>query len=194
MAIKLVPGGHPSHALAEAAANAARDGKIAAEEIDSITVSRPGMNALTGPLHPVDLIDMAHSPAYFVAAGAADQAFSWAHASAAKIADPAIHRLINLVQVGPQPTDDATHYRQGATVRIRARDGRESSSTVYVPKGAAMLGIDWSDVDAKYRALVPASGLPGEAIEASLAVVHDFRRVLDVASLTGLLRMGDGRG
>src|ERR1700726_1254613 len=39
MAIKLVPGGHPYHALAEAAANAARDGNIAADEIDSITLS-----------------------------------------------------------------------------------------------------------------------------------------------------------
>src|ERR1700686_2922531 len=36
MAVKLVPGGHPSHALAEAAANAARDGQIAAAEVDSI--------------------------------------------------------------------------------------------------------------------------------------------------------------
>ena len=73
MAVKLVPGGHPSHALAEAAANAAREGNIAAAEIDSITVSRPGMTALTGPLHPKDLVDMAHSPAYFVDAGVADR-------------------------------------------------------------------------------------------------------------------------
>src|SRR5712691_7885020 len=58
MAVKLVPGGHPSHALAEAAANAARDGEIDPETVDSITVSRPGMTALTGPLHPADLIDM----------------------------------------------------------------------------------------------------------------------------------------
>ena len=69
MAVKLVPGGHPYHALAEAAANAAREGNIGADEVESITVSRPGMTALTGPLHPADLIDMAHSPAYFTAAG-----------------------------------------------------------------------------------------------------------------------------
>ena len=31
MAVKLVPGGHPYHALAEAAANAAREGNIAAD-------------------------------------------------------------------------------------------------------------------------------------------------------------------
>jgi 2-methylcitrate dehydratase PrpD len=188
MAIKLVPGGHPHHATAEAAANAARSGGIAAAEISSITISRPGMTALSGPLHPADLIDMAHSPAYFAAAGASDGTFSWEHASAAKIADPVIHRLIDLVRVGPPPTEDAARYRQGARVTIRAHDGRESTSTVYVPKGAGALGIAWSDVDEKYRTLVPISGLPAAAIEASLGLIHEFRRVADVSTLTNLLR------
>ena len=107
MAVKLVPGGHPYHAFGEAAANAAREGNIAADEVDSITVSRPGLTRLSGPLHPKDLIDMAHSPAYFTAAGVADKAFSWAHASPEKIADPAIHRLIDKVRVGPPPTENA---------------------------------------------------------------------------------------
>ncbi|HVC61552.1 MAG TPA: MmgE/PrpD family protein [Acetobacteraceae bacterium] len=187
MAVKLVPGGHPHHATAEAAANAARAGNIAAAEVASITISRPGMTALPGPLHPADLIDMAHSPAYFAAAGVADHAFSWEHASAAKIADPVIHRLIDLVRVGAPPTEDAARYRQGATVTIHAHDGRVSASTVYVPKGAATLGIAWSDVDAKYRALVPASGLPTHAIEASLGLIHDFRHLAAVARLTHLI-------
>ena len=82
MAIKLVPGGHPYHAFAEAAANAAREGNVGAADVESITISRPGMTTLNGPLHPADLIDMAHSPAYFAAAGVADHAFSWHHASA----------------------------------------------------------------------------------------------------------------
>src|SRR5260370_9443587 len=94
MAVKLVPGGHPYHALAEAAANASREGRVAADDVDSIIVSRPGMTALTGPLHPKGLIDMAHSPAYFVAAGVADGDFSWAHAGPAKIPDPVLPRLI----------------------------------------------------------------------------------------------------
>ena len=65
------------------------------------------MTALAGPLHPADLIDMAHSPAYFLAAGAADREFSWAHATAAKIADPVIHRLIDKVRIGPPPGAEA---------------------------------------------------------------------------------------
>src|SRR5436305_900283 len=189
MAVKLVPGGHPYHALAEAAANAARDGDIVPEKVEAIIVSRPGMTALTGPLHPADLIDMAHSPAYFAAAGAADRGFTWANATPAKIADPRIHRLIDKVKVGPPPSENTARYRQGATVTIRTTDGREVTSTVYVPKGAGILGIDWAEIDAKYRILVPLSGLPEHQIEASLAVIHRFRDVTDMSELTRLLQI-----
>jgi 2-methylcitrate dehydratase PrpD len=192
MAIKLVPGGHPYHAFGEAAANAARDGNIAASDVESITLSRPGFTTLSGPLHPATLIDMAHSPAYFAAAGVADKAFGWIHASDAKIADPIIHGLIDKVRVGPPPTENAARYRQGATVTIRTHDGRISASTVYLPKGAGALGIAWSDVDAKYRTLLPASGLPGAKIEESLALIHDLDQIANVSSLIDLLRLGQG--
>ena len=142
-------------------------GNIRAEEVESITVSRPGMTALTGPLHPADLVDMAHSPAYFVAAGVADRRFSWEHAGPEKIADPVIHGLIDKVRVGPPPTENAERYRQGATVTIRTRDGRSVTNTVYAPTGSGLLGIDWADIDAKFRALVPASGLPEDAHRAA---------------------------
>jgi 2-methylcitrate dehydratase PrpD len=147
------------------------------------------MTALTGPLHPADLIDMAHSPAYFLAAGVADRNFSWMHATPQKIADPRIHRLIDKVQVGPPPSENAARYRQGATVTVRTIDGREVTNTVHVPKGAGMLGIDWADIDAKYRTLVPLSGLPDSQIEASLALIHRFRDVTDAGELTRLLRI-----
>src|SRR5712691_1358307 len=188
MAVKLVPGGHPSHALAEAAANAAREGNIAAAEVESITASRPGMTALTGPLHPSDLIDMAHSPAYFLAAGVVDRDFSWVHATPAKIADPVIHGLIDKVRVGPPPADDGHQYRQGARVVIRTPDGRSFASTVYAPRGSGMLGIDWADIDAKFRTLLPLAGLGPERIDSCLDQIHDFRRQGRVGALTELLQ------
>ena len=188
MAVKLVPGGHPYHALAEAAGNAAREGKIAAAEVESITVSRPGMTAITGPLHPKDLIDMAHNPAYFLAAGVADHEFSWAHASPEKIADPVIHGLIDKVRVGAPPADNVARYRQGASVTVRTRGGRSFTSTVYAPKGSGMLGIAWADIDAKYRTLAPLVGLEERQIEASLEIIHDFRRLENVAPLIAQLR------
>jgi 2-methylcitrate dehydratase PrpD len=188
MAVKLVPGGHPYHALAEAAGNASREAQATPDMIESITVSRPGLTVLGGPLHPKDLVDMAHSPAYFTAAGAADRDFSWANATPAKIADPVIHGLIDKIRVGPPPTENVERYRQGATVTIRLRDGRSFASTVYAPKGSGQLGIAWSDIDAKFRALAPLAGLGDDRIAAILAVIHDFRRVTSVSGLIDLLR------
>jgi 2-methylcitrate dehydratase PrpD len=189
MAIKLVPGGHPYHAIGEAAGNATREAGITPEQIAGITIHRPGMVTLSGPLHPANLIDMAHSPAYFAAAGAADHGFSWAHASAAKIADPVIHGLIDKVRVGAEPTENLGRYRQGATVVILTQDGRTVSSTVFAPKGSAALGLLWNDLDTKYRTLMPASGLPEREIEMSLTLIHDFRHLTEVSRLTSLLRV-----
>ncbi len=191
MAVKLVPGGHPYHAFGEAAANAAREGGIAADEVESITVSRPGLTKLSGPLHPKDLIDMAHSPAYFTAAGVADKSFGWVHCSPEKIADPAIHRLIDKIQVGPPPTENAESYRQGATVTIRTADGQTFTNTVYLPKGSAALGIDWVDIEAKYFVLMLNSGLKQSQIEASLSAIRDVANAADVTELIALLRPED---
>jgi 2-methylcitrate dehydratase PrpD len=192
MAIKLVPGGHPHHAIAEAASNAARQAGVAPDQIESITIHRPGMTALNGPLHPGDLIDMAHSPAYFAAAATADRGFSWVHAGADKIADPIIHGLIDKVRVGTEPVENLNRYRQGATVAIRTVDGRIFSSTVFEPKGSGALGLSWDDLDAKYRTLMPASNLPEREIELSLTMIHDFRHLTDVSRLTSLLRVAAG--
>ena len=188
MAVKLVPGGHPYHAFGEAAANAAREGNIAVDEVKSIAVSRPGLLRLSGPLHPKNLIDMAHSPAYFTAAGVADRAFSWVHASPEKIADPVIHQLIDKVLVASQPTENVEEYRQGATVTIHTTDNRSITSTVFAPKGSALLGLDWDDIDAKYLILMANSGLRQSRIEASLAAIRDIASATGVAPLLDLVR------
>ena len=70
---------------------------------------------------------------------------------------------------------------------IRTTEGGEATSTVYVPRGAGVLGIDWSDIDAKYRTLVPLAGLADAQIEQSLARIHDFRSVTAMAEFVRLL-------
>jgi 2-methylcitrate dehydratase PrpD len=187
MAIKLVPGGHPYHAFGEAAANAATKGDISPEQIAAIIVTRPHMRELAGPRHPKDLIDMAHSPAYFAAAGARDRRFGWEHAGKDKIGDPVIHALIDKVRVGPPPDGDAASYRQGATVAIETRDGRTVTSTVLVPRGAASAGVGWPDVEAKYRTLVPNAPMSTAATEASLVAIRELRSSMQVAPLIRLL-------
>ena len=189
MAIKLVPGGHPSHSLAEAAANAARAGHITPDEVETITLSRPGVTSITGPIHPSNLIDMAHSPAYFLAAGVAGHGFSWANATESKISDPVIHELIDKVQVGEQPTEQVAQYKQGATVTIKTKDGRTFSNTVFAPKGAGTLGIDWIDVDEKYLTLMPQAGVSDQGIKTSLEVIHNFGKVRQMSELTNLIQV-----
>ncbi|HZN22872.1 MAG TPA: MmgE/PrpD family protein [Burkholderiales bacterium] len=188
MGIKLVPGGHPSHATAEAAANAARAGDVRPDEVETISVARPGLPGLTGPRYPTDLIGIAHSPAYFAAAGVADRDYTWAHAFEDKINDPVIRGLLEKVEAAAPPTENLERYRSGAIVTIRTRDGRTYSSTVYAPKGAAMLGIEWPDVERKYRTLVPQAELSGNNLEASMDVIRNFREVKNVSELVRLLR------
>ena len=188
MAIKLVPGGHPHHAIAEAAANAAREGDVMPEDVEAILVSRPGARELGGPQFPTDLIGIAHSPAYFAAAGVADREYGWAHAFADKINDPRIRGLLGKVRSADPPTENLGRYKSGATVTITTRDGRSHTSTVYAPRGSAIVGIDWRDVEAKYHALAPFARMSGDNLEASLKVIRDFREVQSVSELTALLR------
>src|SRR5436853_2219983 len=68
MAIKLVPGGHPHHAAAEAAANAAIAGDVNPGDVTSVVLSSAKYRTLPGPKHPTDLIGVAHSPPSLLAA------------------------------------------------------------------------------------------------------------------------------
>jgi 2-methylcitrate dehydratase PrpD len=189
MAIKLVPGGHPHHAAAEAAANAAIAGNVNPADVAGILVSAAKYRTLPGPRHPTDLIGVAHSPAYFIAAAIADKGFGWIHATPEKVADPVIGQLIDKITTdqNPRPYPDRFPHHHGATVTITLKDGRQFSNHVDFPRGSGPRGIDWADVDAKFRRLAPLSGLAPEKIEAALKVVHEFEKAKGMAELTGLL-------
>lgn len=189
MAIKLVPGGHPHHAAAEAAANAAIAGNVDPADVAGIVLSSAKYRTLPGPRHPTDLIGVAHSPAYFIAAAVADRGYGWIHASPAKVADPVIAQLIDKVAVDPNPPPypDRFPHHHGATVTIILKDGRRFSDHVDLPRGSGPRGIEWADVDAKYRRLVPLSGLAPDKVEASLEVVHRLESVKAMSELTRLL-------
>ncbi len=186
MGIKLVPGGHPHHAVAEAAANAAREGNVKADEVESITISRPGFQGFTGPQFPTDLIGVAHSPAYFAACGVAERNFSWEHAFEEKINNPTIRGLLGKVKVDPPPTENLDRYLAGATVTIKTKDGKSYSNTVCLPR-VRRAGIAWADIEAKYRALAPYAKLSGDNLEQSLKAIRGLRESKNVAELIGLL-------
>ena len=54
--------------------------------------------------------------------------------------------------------------------------------------------IEWTDIDAKYHALMPYSKLPAARIDQSLNVIHNFEQVKDASELTGLLKTSAGEG
>ena len=187
LAIKLVPGAHALQPAVEAAINAARQAGVPPEEVARILVSGPQIRIRAGNKAPKDMIEAIHSLAYFVASAVADKDFSWVHATPEKIHRPVVAQLIALVEPDPAPPQVHYDWSWGATVTIVTKSGARFTSTVDAPKGSAPRGIEWSDVDAKYRALMPDSRLPAKRIEECLKMIHDFEQVKKASQLTGLL-------
>jgi 2-methylcitrate dehydratase PrpD len=187
MAIKLVPGAHAFHPAVEAAVNAARQSNVRPEEVTRILVSGPQIRSLGRAQPPKDLIEAIHSLQYFLASAVADKDFSWVHATTEKIHNPAVTRLIGLVEVDPAPGPIQYNWSWGGTVTIITNSGARFTSTVDAPKASGPRGIQWSDVDAKYRALMPDSKLPARRMEDVLNTIHNFERVKNVSAFARLL-------
>jgi 2-methylcitrate dehydratase PrpD len=187
MAIKLVPGAHAFHPAVEAAVNAAKQSGIPADEVVKILVSGPQIRTLARGRPPRDLVEAIHSLHYFIASAVADKDFSWVHATPEKIHNPAAARLIGLIEPDPSPPPVRYAWSWGGTVTIVTKSGSRFTSTVDAPRASGPRGIEWSDVDAKYRALLPDSKLPPKRIEEALTLIHDFERVKNVSELTGMI-------
>ena len=186
LAVKLVPGAHALHPAVEAAVNAARESGARPEDVAQILVAGP-QSGLVAAAPPKDFIQAIHSLSYYIASAVADKDFSWVHAEPAMIERPVIRRLIGLVAQDPAPSPVRYQWPWGATVTIVTRSGARFTSTVDAPKGSAPRGIEWRDIEAKYRALMPQSKLPADRISEILRTIRDFEQVKSVSELTGLL-------
>ena len=190
MALKLMPGAHPFHAVAEAAADAARAGDVMAGDIESVMVSAAVQwTNFGGEPHPRNLVDAAHSLVYFVAAAIVDRGFGWDAMTEAKMVDPVIAALQDKVMFDPNPPalPDRFVHRHGGTVSIRLKNGTEISRTCIAPRGSGPRGIEWADVEAKYRRLVPLCGMPAARVEESLRMVRGLDDIPDMRALTRTL-------
>ncbi len=188
LAIKLVPGAHALHPAVEAALNAARQSGVSPENVAQILVAGPQSGLVAG-IPPKNMIQAIHSLSYYIASAVADKDFSWQHTEPAMIERPVIARLMGLVARDPSPP--AVHYDWpwGATVTIVGRSGARFTSTVDAPRGSAPRGIEWTDVEAKYRSLMPESKLPPARISGILQRIHNFEQLRRIAELTSLLAM-----
>jgi len=187
MALKLMPGAHPYHSIAEAAANAAMEGNVNPAEVERILVTDNPFPGMASKLHPGDLADAIHSLIYFVAAAVADRRFSWEHVSPEKMSDPTIRHLQTLVEPSAQHRMPGMNWKWAGTVTIFMKDGRQYESSVDAPRGSGPRGIDWADVDYKYRTLMPESGVSTARIERSLELIKNFESAT-VPQLLELLR------
>jgi len=186
LAVKLVPGAHALHPAVEAAINAARESRVSTEDIAQIYVAGP-QSALVASAPPKDTIQAIHSLSYYIASAVADQDFSWRNADPAMIERPVIARLMQLVVRDPAPPAVKYAWPWGATVTIVTRSGARFTSTVDAPKGSAPRGIEWGDVEAKYRALIPQSKLPRARTEEILQTIRNLEQAKSIAQLTRLL-------
>ncbi len=187
LAIKLWPGAHPFSGTVEAAMNAAREANVAPDAVARILVAGQNRTGIQGTRRPANLAEAIHSLSYYVAAAVADKDFTWAHASESKYSDPRILKLMDLVDVDPAPPPVKYMWSWGGTVTIVTKDGRRFTSTVDAPRGSGPRGIAWSDVEAKYRALMPESKLAARRVDEALTLIHGFERVKNVSELTRLV-------
>ena len=177
MAIKLMPGAHPFHATAEAAADAARAGRVKAQDIERVVISAAVQwTNFKGDPHPRNLVDAAHSVVYFVAAAIVDDGFQWQHMDVARMADPVIAQLQDKVEFdpAPPPLPDRFPHRHGGSVAIHMKDGTIHRATCRAPRGSGPRGVAWEDVEDKFRRLFPLAGLPHSATEQCLSLVRTF--------------------
>jgi 2-methylcitrate dehydratase PrpD len=192
MAIKLMPGAHPFHAVAEAAATAAIQGNVNPDDIQEIMISAAQMKDWMAPHHPTDLITAAHSVVYFVAAAIVDRGFTWKHITKEKMLDPVIAMLQDKVVFDPNPTPlpDRFTHRHGGTVIITLKNGQKISNTCRASRGSGPTGVTWNEVDQKFNHLMPLSGLNAQKIELIRERVHHFRTLPSMVPLTELLKIG----
>jgi len=197
MAIKLIPGAHPFHVFAEAATAVVRENAVDLDDVASIVISG---EQLTGVQmkewidirHPRNLSDAAHSVVYFVAAAAADATsggFTWEHMDAAKMADPRIARLQDLVTVDPTPlplTNPRFVHLDGGRVSVVTKSGRAFTKHVQFPSGSARV-VQWPAVREKFRRLVGNAGVPGDRVEEILGRIESFEDLTSPDALTDLL-------
>ena len=140
------------------------------------------------------LSDAAHSIVYFVAAAVADAksgGFTWEHMDAAKMADPRIARLQDLVEVDPSPlplTNARFVHLDGGRVSIVMKSGRTFTRHVQLPSGSARV-VQWPAVREKFRRLVGNAGMPENQTEEILRRIESFESLASPSDLTKLLRL-----
>jgi len=189
LAIKLVPGAHAMHSSMEAALQAAKEGNVSPNDVARILVSGPYKTSVTYTQNPPkDMVEAIHSLGYFVGSAIADKDFSWVHITPEKIHSPVVAQLMSRVEFDMNPGSIHYDWNWGGTVTIVTKSGTRFTKTVDAPRGSGPQGIQWVDVERKYHALMPDSGISAKRSDEILKAIHDFDKFSKVSQFTRLLR------
>jgi len=203
MAIKLIPGAHPFHVFAEAATTAMLENDIDLDAVARIIISGAQLTGVQTKdwidiRHPGNLSDAAHSIVYVVAAAVADArsgGFTWEHMDAAKMADPRIATLQDLVEIDPDPpplTNPRFVHLDGGRVSIVTKSAKVFTTHVQLPTGSARV-VQWPAVREKFRRLVGTAGMPEHQVDEILRRIEHFEDLASPSELTALLQLPDGK-
>ena len=191
LAIKLWPGAHPFSGTVEAAMNAARQANVAPDAVAKILVAGQNRTTVQGSRRPANLAEAIHSLPYYVAAAVADKDFTWVHATRGEVSptrgSPGSWIWWRSIR---RRRRSRTSGAGEAPSPSSPRPGARFTSTVDAPRGSGPRGIEWSDVEAKYRALMPESKLPEPRLSQILDRIHNLEGMKHVAELTRLLVPG----
>ena len=177
MAIKLMPGAHPFHAIAQAAIDLSTAHDLRPAQVARAMITAPQLKVWAHQaVPPHDLISAAHSVPYFVACAIADRRIGWNLFSAEKMFDPVVVDLISRIAFDPDPPPhpDRFGHRHGGTVTVWTTDGRELRHTCKAPRGSGATGIEWADIDAKFRHLAPRDQLSAPDADRLLQVLKNL--------------------
>ena len=166
---------------------AARESQVRPDDIEHVYVAGP-QSSLAAGAKPKDVVEAIHSLPYYIASGIIDREFTWRHTDPKLFERPEIAKLISLVAADPTPPAIRYQWNWGATVTIVTKQGARIQKTVDAPRGSAPRGIEWSDVEAKYRALWPQSKLPMGKATAALDMIHNLDKLPRITRLTGNLQ------
>ena len=189
LAIKMVPGGHGSHATAEAAVNAAKQANVSVDQIANIYIARPGGITRVDTAAPKDWVEAIHSMEYMIASAMVDKDYGFVHGTDPKIHRPEIGRVMKLIAPDPNPPAHQYPYSYGGTITIVTKSGQRFTSTVDAPRASGPRGIEWADIDKKYQYLMPLSKLAKSKIDESFKVIRAYDQVKNASELTNLLKV-----
>lgn len=148
---KLHGGCRGTHAPVDAVQALAAEQRIAAEDIESMTIGIGSVTLANDVHHPRTGSEAQFSAAFAAAVALVRGSASTFEFSEANLADPAVRSLMDRIRVRADPELDAVFpAKRGASVEIVTRDGRRYAKRIDGARGEPEFPIQASEIEKKF--------------------------------------------